>query len=335
MLSPKPELQIKSSPTTGQIFTAGERFNDGVIFDLVQNPKDGQLELLRWSRGKSFVAPQIKFGGRTYSPLLLDPTVLRAIRWPLNVCDYGSSKGLFESLANVISRFTNLPVHDAQLISYFVLSTWLADALTMVPNLAILGTYTADAIQLLRLLSCLCRRPIVLANVSHTSLLSFPVSLNPTLLLDRPRLTPTLQHLLACSNRPAVGLIKSGTVVNGACPKVIFLRTGDMPEIMSGSTVQISLPVPNLATPLLNSVAINEISAEFQPRLLSYRLNNYHKLSPTAILPNGCNFEPNTRELATILAACVIDDPAIAAAVFPLLQQQSDSARGSQDSEFV
>ena len=325
MLSPKPELQIKTSPANRHIFTSGERFN-GVILDLVKNPKDGQLELLRWRTGKPFIAPHIKFGGRTYRPLLLDPTVMRAIRWPFNVCDYGSTKGLFESLVNVISRFTNFLVQDASLISYFVLSTWFGDALPMVPNLAILGTYTADAIQLLRLLSCLCRRAIVLANVSHSNLLSFPLFLNSTLLLDRPRLTPTLQHLLACSNRPAVGLIKSGTVVNGACPKAIFLRMDDVPEILSGSTVQISLPVPNLATPVLNSVAIDEISHEFQPKLFSYRLNNYHKLSALVIFPNACNLEPNTKELATILATCVIGDPALAAAVFPLLQQHKSFA---------
>ncbi|MEY2414565.1 MAG: hypothetical protein QOD84_3171, partial [Acidobacteriaceae bacterium] len=44
--------------------------------------------------------------------------------------------------------------------------------------------------------------------------------------------------------------------------------------------------------------------------------------------------EPNTKDLATNLAACVVDNPELAEEVFSLLQPQSDAARGSSEAEF-
>ncbi|MDP9161622.1 MAG: hypothetical protein M3O09_15495 [Acidobacteriota bacterium] len=76
------------------------------------------------------------------------------------------------------------------------------------------------------------------------------------------------------------------------------------------------------------------IANEFQNKLLSYRVNNYGKLN-FANPAVSENLHHHTQELAMILASCVFDDSELALAVYPLLQQQSDSARGNQDSEFV
>ncbi|GAC1438093.1 MAG: hypothetical protein NVS9B5_35210 [Terriglobales bacterium] len=78
---------------------------------------------------------------------------------------------------------------------------------------------------------------------------------------------------------------------------------------------------------------MQQIAADFQARLLCYRVTNCHKLSNYSDVAVR-NLEFNTKDLATKLAACVVDNPELAEAVFSLLQPQSEAARGSGDAEF-
>lgn len=80
------------------VATAGESFPNGMI-ELVADPLDpSKLELLLWDGAKTKIAPQIKYGHRTYEPVALDPAVVRGVRWPTRQSDCGSTRGLFDRM---------------------------------------------------------------------------------------------------------------------------------------------------------------------------------------------------------------------------------------------
>ena len=172
------------------------------MLDLVADPLDPcRLKLLLWDGRNAKIAPSIKYDHRTYEPVALDPTVVCGVRWPTRRDDYGSARELFDRILSLVTENIGIAEQPARLLVYFIFSTWFPDRLTVVPGIAIVGSAVGEAIQLLRFLHCLCRRSILLVGISHADLMSLPLSVYPTLLLDRPRLTRSLRSFLSTSNR--------------------------------------------------------------------------------------------------------------------------------------
>src|ERR1017187_1827818 len=63
--------------------------------------------------------------------------------------------------------------------------------------------------------------------------------------------------------------------------------------------------------------------------MLAYRLTNYSRIRISHV--HGMNFTHQTREIATNLAACIVDDAELASGVVPLLKEQDDIVRGQPD----
>jgi hypothetical protein len=63
--------------------------------------------------------------------------------------------------------------------------------------------------------------------------------------------------------------------------------------------------------------------------MLAYRLTNYSRIRISHV--HGMNFTHQTCEIATNLAACIVDDAELASGVVPLLKEQDDIVRGQPD----
>lgn len=311
------------------VATAGEDFSDAMI-ELVADPSDPSgLRLLLWNGTSARIAPRIKYGRRTYEPVALDPTVVRGVQWPTRSSDCGRTRELFNRILNLVTKNVGIPEEPARLLVYFVFSSWFPDRLTLAPGLAIVGSSVGHAVQLLRFLQCVCRRSILLVGMSQADLISLPLSVYPTLLLDRPRLTRSLLSFLSTSNRRGMLAVRRGKMLGVCCPKVAYFGMEEVPEAVASAMLQIALPPTAVPGRVLDDEQLNKIGAELQNKMLAYRLANFAKIRLSQL--KEANFTDQTRELAMNLAACVVGDPELTAGVVPLLCERDECVRGQRD----
>ncbi len=311
------------------VATAGEIFPNAAI-DLVADPSDPyRLNLLLWNGSSAKVAPQIEYGRSVYEPIGLEPTVVHTVRWPKAPIQYGSTRSLFERVLGLIKHHVEIPNTFARLLTYFVFSTWFPDRLSLAPGLAILGPADSEGVQLLKLLRCLCRRSILLAEASHASLLTLPLHLSPSLLMNRPMITRQLRNFLSTSNRRGLGTVKGGKVLEICCPKAIYFGMDEISQGIASVMIQVALSSSTSRTTVLNEKVLNDVTAELQGKMLAYRLASYSKVQTAHF--RGMNFTHQTREIAMNLAACIVDDSELAGGVVPLLKEQDDHVRGQLD----
>ncbi len=178
-----------SSAIDSRIIAAGKIFGDGTMVEMVAAPPGQQQpNLLLWNERKPTVGPGVKHHDCIYEAPLLDPILSLGMRLPACCCDYGSERTLFAGIRDLFPRHLGLPEPDSALITCFVLSTWICDRLPSAPTLAISGPNEQQGIELLRLLHCVCRHPLMLADLTPGYLRSLPMHLSLTLLLDQAML---------------------------------------------------------------------------------------------------------------------------------------------------
>jgi hypothetical protein len=311
------------------VATAGESFSDATI-ELVADPSDSySLNLLLWDGSSATVAPRIEYGRSLYEPIALEPSLVHAVQWPKCPLQYGSTRNLFDRVRSVIARHVEIQDTSARLLTYFAFSTWFPDRLSLAPSLAIVGPADSEGIQLLRVLRCLCRRSILLAEASQASLLSLPLQLSPSLLMNRPMLTRPLRNFLSSSNRRGLGTVKRGKVLEVCCPKAVNFGMDEIPQDLASVMIHVPLSSATGQKSVLEDGRLNDITAELQGKMLAYRLANYFRVRISDL--HRMNFTHQTGEIAMNLAACIVDDAKLASGVVPLLKEQDDHVRGQPD----
>jgi len=305
------------------IATAGKTFPNATI-DLVADPSDSyRLNLLLWDGSSATVAPRIEYRRFVYEPIALESTLVHSVQWPKCPIHSGSTRSLFERVLGLITQHVEIPDTSARLLTHFVFSTWFPDRLSLAPALAILGPAASEGVQLLRLLRCLCRRSMLLAEASQASLLSLPLQLSPTLLMNRPMLTRSLRSFVITSNRRGLGTVKRGKVLEVCCPKAVYFGMDEIPQDIASIMIHVPLSAASAPKSVLEDGALNTITAELQGKMFAYRLANYSRIRVSQI--HGVNFTHQTREIAMNLAACIVDDAEVAGGVVPLLKEQDDA----------
>jgi hypothetical protein len=147
----------------------------------------------------------------------------QSLALPINVKGFRTTRELFTGIVALLQKHVMLPRKECSLLAYWSLATWFSDYLPFVPCLAISGpASTADL--LLRTLVAVCRRPVLLANLSPAVLLALPVrELMPTLLLRQPQLNRQIASLLEASNQPGYLFFHRENFQQLYCPKCIYM----------------------------------------------------------------------------------------------------------------
>ena len=304
------------------IATAGEVFPDGASLELVSSASGRSPELLLWARGIATVAEQVVHDGTKYKALPIDSTVFRAMRLPDRCLTYGSTRQLFASVAKVFTQHLGLKGSDAALLAHFAFSSWFPEFLSAAPWLSISGVDSTQAVTLLRVLGCVCRRALLLADITPRSFRWLPMTLRPTLLISQPDISKRMGALMRSSAHPGFyvpGL--NGAIAELFCARAIFVGTGEM----DSSSLQISLGPAQLTSLNMTAASLERIASELQPQMLMYRLLNWQKVQRSNFDVVQFNFR--TRELARNLGACVPDEPELAQNLATILQNQDEDAR--------
>jgi hypothetical protein len=309
--------------------TTGECFPDGTIIELLSGTsKPATPNLLLWNGHQSAVGPFVEYGGHLYKPSEVDPTFYRAMRLPNRCAADRSPRTLFNSIRDLFVLHLGLPEAQSGLLACFAISTWLVDRLPIAPGLMITGSDEELGIGVLRLLGCLCRHPLLLAEVTASSIRSLPWQFSLTLLLNQPSLRPDMQRLFRASRHHLYLPGSKGSIVDIYGSKAVYSRENSGLDTLSGGWINISVAPQSGQRCALDEQAEEKIAEQFQPRLLMYRLKNLGSISDRSV--DVSDLTPATHQIARTLAMCFPGDSRLASEAVQLLRPQDEEVRAQR-----
>jgi hypothetical protein len=193
----------------------------------------------------------------------------------------GTPREVLGDLAATVARYFNLPDDAVLLIAHYVLATWMCDELQFLPYLWVCGSFASGKTRLLRLLQCLCRRAIVLSDITPSMLYILTHEVAGTVLLDEfeeGSRTLELRRALRAGTAPDGKIGRSGKVLTVFGPKVIASRRRPFDAALNSRAVLISIAPSAANFPSLDSEDLTAMAAQWQPRLLAFRLQNHRRI---------------------------------------------------------
>jgi len=297
----------RAAQSDSAIATGGEVFDDGTLIELVEDlSQPSGLGLLKWDGRRAVTSPRIVHARKAYVPLPLDPTIRRALRLPSTSSDFVSTAALFDELLAVATKFTDLAQPFCELLVSFVIASWLADRLPQPINLSLWSPVAPDGARILLLLSSLCRLPLLLTGVNAADLRALPGELPATLLILRPASSRRTHEFLAASGWRGFHSARSGRLVEFLGAKALS-TDAPLDDCTVGSTIQMPVTRSMRSLPALDKRALQELSTEFLPKLLGFRLRHcgpaHGPRSTEAV-----DIAPGS-QLSSALRVCFRDEP--------------------------
>jgi len=311
---------------TSNRITYGEVFEDGII-DVVASTNQNGLDLLFYAGEKVHVAQEINHRGVLYRTPDLDLSIRQALRFPPGVTAYRSFTALFTNVVNLYREHFGLPEEVAIFAASWIFSSWIPELMVMPLTMCV--TATASQVRNLhRLFRCLCRRPLMVAELSRR----LPFYLHPTLLIDDPKLSPKACAFWSAANSHGVVVPeKGGRLCELTCSKAVRLHPQDSADLWGEDAAHLVL-LPTEFSPLSDRL-LEKITSEFQPQLEMYRLRRLTGME--RVVPTLSQFADF--ELARNLFACLPDDAEIVGNLTLLLEshRQEVLARRSRNPQLA
>jgi hypothetical protein len=305
------------------VVSSSEIFSDGSAIELVRAQDGENLALLHWSGGRAKIAPEFRHSGRVYRPLELNESMASAIRLPSRLADYGSPTALVQEIADLFEDYVGLGPLESSQVTLWNTSNWFGDFLQNPPILVISGPDLSHAMTLFGVLQSVCRRGLVLVEISRSTFRWLPMEIRPTLLIAQPDIPPRVLSLWCASNyRGALVPGPRGTVIDAACPKAIFVGM-DEASTLNGPTVHLRLPVAPANLPRLDDRERKLIAEKYQPMLAKYRLDYLESVREARFARGPVNFA--NAALALSLSTCIPDEPELAKKLDMVLQAEEQN----------
>jgi hypothetical protein len=323
-----------SDPTPIPLATSGEIFADGSAIELVRKIEEREtVSLLLWHDARVTIAPVVKHKRRFYRAARIDRSILRELTLPTHSSPHASTRDLLRELSKQAVHLVGLPEKFASLVGRAVLDSWIIRALPVAPVLAITGPHVSHGNRLLQWLHCVCRHPLRMSEVIPAALCSLPSAFEFTLLITQPNVSDTVRRLLDGASRPDQKMLRRGRLLDLYGLQVVHSTSGLSGGSWSSRSVQIPMLPTNQPLPIFNADVQNRISAEFQPKLLGYRLANYGSASTFEF--DASPLTHSLRELAHSFAAATPHDSDLQAEVFELLREEDLEIRSGRWVDFT
>jgi hypothetical protein len=158
--------------------------DNGDIVDLVENPNDRTQTLLAISHeGHVHFTDKLEYRGQVLVPMQRNSPELADVRLPTGVLPYDSVVAL-GWLRQYIPQFVHLPIDYIVIVAIFIVYTWFADRLPVAVYLLLVGLPGSGKTTLLELLRHLCRRGVMVSDISLAATSQLCAAICPTLLID-------------------------------------------------------------------------------------------------------------------------------------------------------
>ncbi len=285
---------------------------DGTLIELVEDPVNlGQKCLAVWKAGEIRFLDRLEQDGRVFVPLARDNKILRSIRLPKGAESYGSVLDLITRLESLISQCIALDEEYVPVLANFVLSTWFVDRFLVAPYLSVVGLPQSGKTTLLRLLSLVCRRSLLVADISTASFYWACARFMATILIDETGTVGNnraLRHMLRSGTTRDVLAVRTDADLHSYGAKVVsWLEPPDDPALNSRC---ILIPMFECKSSTLLEIGdpkIQQLAQHLRAQLLRFRLDNFKNVKPVPV-PGDEVLRPRARDLLRALTAATAQD---------------------------
>lgn len=286
---------------------------DGRLVETIKDPQDSSSTLLAVCNGDQIsYAKELEYKGRLLVPVPGENIILRHVRLAEGATPYESPESLFDKVLGAIREFVDIPDDHLFVLGGFVLTTWLVDRFPVAPYVSVFGPPQSGKTTLLRVLNLLCRRPILVGDISSAALYDVCDKMKPTLIIDEctsqvGQTRQALRHLLRVGNTREIVARKSHVYSVYGAKVIASLEPPDDAALISRCIL-----VPMTRTSKADLVDPGEPSVErwakeAQKLLLRFRFDHYKSIKPARV-PGSENLPPRDRDLLNCLAAILPDN---------------------------
>jgi hypothetical protein len=304
---------------------------DGTQIEIIEDPEDSSRTLLAvFKDGKVRLADRFKYGNRTFVPIPRSNNLIHHIRLPRGAERYESVSSLLNQAMSILHSCLDLEENDLRLLAQFAISTWFIERLPVAPYIALVGLPRSGKSTALTVLSLLCRRSLLTADISSAAFYRVCDRLMPTLLIDETSTAGQrriLFHLLRTgTSRDLVALRKDQSFKTFG-PKVVSWIELPNDVALNSRCVVISLHETR-RTDLLRPTSreIREAADILQKQLLRFRFEKAKELALPKI-EGDHQLRSRSRDLYQALALPTAEDAKICQWLIEYLQNHEDSNR--------
>ncbi len=282
---------------------------DGTLLELIEDPEDpGRTLLVAFKEGRHQITRRFEYAGKILVPTGRCSEGLADVRLPRGILPNKSSEELQFWLCNSIPRCVDLPDVYRAIVASFIPYTWIADRLPTALYLSVVGLPASGKTTLLEFLSLLCRRALLVSDITPAATYEACSRFNPTLLIDEN------EWAARGGSRIYRRQLRAGTTRNLLAKRLH--RTGHSfgPKVLSSleppddpalNTRCIQVPmVETSRTDLMKPTEpqLLQLAEKLQRHLLGFRLEHYMSIRP-AVIPGSEKLRPRARDLLSSLAA--------------------------------
>ena len=285
--------------------------DDGRIIEVIEDPADAsRTRFAVWDGHGAFFADEIEYRGQKFIPPSRHSAGLENIRLPRMLAPYGSPDLLFWRILDFIRSCVDLPEICAILATYYVIYDWVADLMPTAVYLQVTGLPQSGKTTLLEVLERICRRPLLVSEITPAAVYDVCTQFIPTLLVDEsdldnsPSARALRRQLRAGTSRKLIGK-RRGLASHTFCPKV--LGSLELPSDAALNTRCIHIPMQESNRHDLKKIwdpAIQQSADELCGALLQHRLENCRTVKPR--FPAGVEYlRPRSRDMVGSLAGAM------------------------------
>ncbi len=299
---------------------------DGTLLEMIENPHDSAKSLLAISNnGQVRYEEKLERGNQVLVPFPKDSSIIRHVRLAKGAECYDSVEILLADIMLIFSRTLDLPWEGIFLLSCFVLSSWLVEKLPVAPYLALVGPPGCGKTSALRILSLLCRRSLLTADISSAAFYEICDRMTSTVLFDEAATVTNrreLFHLLRAGTTQGFAAIrKRNSFKSYGARAVSWLELPD-DAALNSRCILITMK-SSKRTDLLSpsDPRILQWTEKLQQQLLQFRFVKYNTLTLPKI-SREADLQPRTRDLFRSLALPIAEQKENCEGLYRLLKKR-------------